>query len=126
MHADYCGPFINGVYALVVIDSFSKWPEVFFRKSASAEFTIHALRKVFSREGIPVALVTDNGSHFSARIVTDWLSAIGCKHLFTAPRHPCSNGQAENFVRTLKNAIHCMNPSAFAELERGVDLFLLQ
>ncbi|KAH9595573.1 hypothetical protein MS3_00001570 [Schistosoma haematobium] len=30
IHADYCGPFLGKYYALVVIDSFSKWPEVFF------------------------------------------------------------------------------------------------
>lgn len=126
VHADYCGPFVNGKYALVIIDSFSKWPEVFFTSSPSAAFTIHALRKVFSREGIPTVLVTDNGSHFSAKVVTDWLNSIGCKHLFTAPRHPCSNGQAENFVRTLKSAIMSLNPSNYFELERGVDQFLLQ
>lgn len=126
VHVDYCGPFLGNVYALVVIDSFSKWPEVFFTSSPTAEFTIHALRKSFSREGVPLVLVTDNGSHFAAKAVTDWLQSIGCKHLFTAPRHPCSNGQAENFVKTLKSAIQSLKPSNFKELERGVDNFLLQ
>ena len=126
VHADYCGPFLNNFYALVVIDSYSKWPEVFFTKSPCADFTIQALRKVFSREGVPVVLVTDNGSHFSAKAVTEWLTSIGCKHLFTAPRHPCSNGQAENFVKTLKSAIQSFHPSTFKELDRCVDHFLLQ
>ncbi|CAH8520976.1 unnamed protein product [Schistosoma guineensis] len=126
IHADYCGPFLGKYYALVVIDSFSKWPEVFFTTSPNSDFTIQALRKVFSREGVPLVLVTDNGSHFAADAVTTWLNGIGCKHLFTAPRHPCSNGQAENFVRTLKTAIDSIAPSTFNELERGVDTFLLQ
>jgi transposase InsO family protein len=126
VHADYCGPFLNGTYALVVIDSYSKWPEVFFTNSPTAEFTIHALRKVFSREGVPLVLVTENGSHFSANIVTQWLQGIGCKHLFTAPCQPCFNGQAENFVKTLKSVISSIAPSTFKELERGVDNFLLQ
>ncbi|CAH8818866.1 unnamed protein product [Schistosoma curassoni] len=126
IHADYCGPFLGKYYALVVIDSFSKWPEFFFTTSPNSDFTIQALRKVFSREGVPLVLVTDNGSHFAADAVTTWLNGIGCKHLFTAPRHPCSNGQAENFVRTLKTAIDSIAPSTFNELERGVDTFLLQ
>ena len=126
VHADYCGPFLNNTYALIVIDSYSKWSEVFFTNSPSSDFTIHALRKVFSREGIPLVLVTDNGSHFSAKAVTEWLKGIGGRHLFTAPRHPRSNGQAENFVRTLKNAIKSLEPNTFRELERGVDRFLLQ
>ncbi|CAH8457924.1 unnamed protein product [Schistosoma rodhaini] len=126
IHADYCGPFLGKYYALVIIDSFSKWPEVFFTTSPNSDFTIQALRKVFSREGVPMVLVTDNGSHFAADAVTNWLNGIGCRHLFTAPRHPCSNGQAENFVRTLKIAIDSIAASTFNELERGVDTFLLQ
>ena len=71
-------------------------------------------------------LVSDNGTHFTAESVTRWLSGLGCKHLFTAPRHPCSNGQAENFVKTLKSVINSLRPSSFKELEQGVDNFLLQ
>jgi hypothetical protein len=81
---------------------------------------------VFSREGVPSVLVTDNGTHVAAASVTEWLKSIGCKHLFIAARHPCSNGQAENFVRTLKTAIHAMESSTFSELEKNVDGFLLQ
>ncbi|CAH8585173.1 unnamed protein product [Schistosoma haematobium] len=73
-----------------------------------------------------MVLVTDNGSHFAADAVTTWLNGMGCKHLFTAPRHPCSNGQAENFVRTVKTAIGSITASTFNGLERGVDTFLLQ
>uniref|UniRef100_A0A183JRE9 Integrase catalytic domain-containing protein n=1 Tax=Schistosoma curassoni TaxID=6186 RepID=A0A183JRE9_9TREM len=54
------------------------------------------------------------------------LNGIECKHVFIAPRQPCSNGQAKNFVRTLKTAINSIAASTFNELERGVDIFLLQ
>jgi Integrase zinc binding domain/Integrase core domain len=126
IHADYCGPFFGKYYALVVIDSYSKWPEVYFTNHATAEFTQYALRKVFSREGVPNVLVTDNGTHFTANSIEEWLRGIGCRHLFTAPRHPQSNGLAENFVKTLKCAITSVNPNSFAELERSVDNFLMQ
>ena len=126
IHMDYCGPFLNRYYALVIIDSYSKWPEVFFTEHPTANFTMLALRKLFSREGVPIAVVSDNGSPFSANSVTQWLNSLGCRHLFTAPRHPQSNGLAENFVGTLKRAILCCNPSSFFELDRFVDNFLLQ
>ena len=29
IHADYCGPFLDKFYALVVVDSYSRWPEVY-------------------------------------------------------------------------------------------------
>jgi transposase InsO family protein len=126
IHIDYCGPFLQKYYALVIIDSYSKWPEVFFTEHMTANFTMQALRKAFSREGVPIAVVSDNGSHFSASCVTQWLESLGCRHLFTAPRHPKSNGLAENFVRTLKRAIYSCAPNTFLELDRFVDNFLLQ
>ena len=126
IHIDYCGIFLGKYHALVIIDSYSKWPEVMFTEKPCAEFTIKALRKVFSREGVPIAVVSDNGSHFSAPCVTTWLKQLGCRHLFTAPRHPQSNGLAENFVGTLKRAITSYAPTTFTELDRFVDNFLLQ
>ena len=71
-------------------------------------------------------LVTDNGSHFAADAVTIWLNGIGCRHLFTARRHPCCNGQAENVVSPFKTAIDSIAASTLNELEGRVDAFLLQ
>ncbi len=107
------------------MDAFSKWAEVFITNHATADFTLKALRKTLSREGFPAAVVTDNGRHFSAKSVTDWLRQIGSRHVFTAPRHPQSNGLAENCVKTLKSAIHAMNPTTLDDLEQKVDNFLL-
>ena len=126
IHADYCGPFLGTYWALVVEDAYSKFPEVFLTKNPTAEFTRQALQKLFAREGIPMAIVTDNGTHFSAKALQDWLRSLGCTPVFTPPRHPKSNGQAENFVRTLKSAITAANPSTYQELDRSIDTFLLQ
>ena len=73
VHADYCGPFLGKYYALVVEDSYSKFPEVFVTPTATADFTKRALRRYFAREGIPQALVTDNGTHFTGEEVQSWL-----------------------------------------------------
>ena len=126
IHADYCGPFLGKYYALVVIDSFSRWPEVFLTTSANADFTKAVFRKLFSREDIPLVLVTDNGTHFTADHLVTWVKGLGCRHLLTAPRHPQSNGLAENFVKTLKAAISSMQHSTFTELDRSIDNFLMQ
>ncbi|VDP79208.1 unnamed protein product [Schistosoma mattheei] len=120
-----CGPFLGKYYALVVIGSSSKWPEFFFTTSPALDLTIQALRKASSRS-VPMVIVTDNGSHFAADAVNTWLNGIGCKHLFTASRHPCSNSEAENFVRRLKTAIDSIAASRFNELKRRLCTFLLQ
>jgi transposase InsO family protein len=126
VHADYCGPFLNKYYALIVEDSYSKFPEVFLTTNATADFTMLALQKFFSREGVAQVLVTDNGTHFSASHLQQWLKSINCIHVFTAPRHPKSNGLAENFVKSVKMAVKCCNPSSEIELHKVIDNFLLQ
>ncbi|GAA47289.1 transforming growth factor-beta receptor-associated protein 1 [Clonorchis sinensis] len=66
VHADYCGPFRGKYYALIVIDPIHVGL-MFFYLCLCAEFTQQALRKVFSHEVVPTALVTDNDKHFTAR-----------------------------------------------------------
>ena len=126
LHADYCGPLLGGYYALVVEDAFSKFPEVFLTRSPTAEFTKKALQGFFAREGIPQVLVTDNGSHFTAELLQAWLRSVGCCGVFTPPRHPASNGQAENFVRTLKTVIRVSSPNDVEQLQSVINNFLLQ
>lgn len=126
LHADYCGPFLGRYWALVIEDAFSKFAEVFLTTNASAAFTKRALQNLFAREGIAQVLVTDNGTHFTQRELQEWLHSIGCNTVYTAPRHPQSNGQAENFVRTLKTAIRAGSPTNLEQLQTCVDNFLLQ
>jgi len=87
VHAHYCGPFRGKYYALIVIDSFSRFPEVFLTTHATADFTQRAFQKFFSREGIPQCVVTDNRTHFSAETLKNWIKEIGSSLIFTASRH---------------------------------------
>jgi transposase InsO family protein len=126
LHADYCGPFLGRYWALVVEDAFSKFPEVFFTSNPTAAFTKQALQRLFAREGVAQVLVTDNGTHFTQRDLQAWLRSIGCHPVYTAPRHPQSNGQAENFVKSLKTAVQAASPATYEELQTSADSFLLQ
>lgn len=104
VHTDFCGP-IDGYYFLILIDSYSKWPEVFISKSMTTEFTISRLRETFARYGLPIVLVSDNGSQYTSYEFKTFLSNNNIKHKLTAPGHPSTNGAAENFVRTLKTSL---------------------
>jgi len=75
---------------------------------------------------VPQAVVTDNGTHFNAALIKQWLKSIGSQIVYTSPRHPQSNGLAENFVRTLKTAIRTCAPESFDKLDLCIDNFLLQ
>lgn len=128
LHMDYAGPFLSRYYCLVIIDSYSKWPEVFLTEKADSSFTERCLRSYFSREGTPQTIVSDNGTHFTERNLNQWLSSLNIIHLFSAPRHPKSNGLAENFIKTLKQAIssELKGMRECRELERFILNFLFQ
>ena len=58
---DFLGPFPSGDNLLVVIDEYSRFPEVEIVKSTSAKSVIPRLDTIFARQGIPNELKTDNG-----------------------------------------------------------------
>uniref|UniRef100_A0A5S6QPY8 Integrase catalytic domain-containing protein n=1 Tax=Trichuris muris TaxID=70415 RepID=A0A5S6QPY8_TRIMR len=47
-----------------MIDYYSKWPEVHFCQRATTKDVLNYLHEVFSREGYPTEVVTDNGRLF--------------------------------------------------------------
>uniref|UniRef100_A0A914HFX2 RNA-directed DNA polymerase n=1 Tax=Globodera rostochiensis TaxID=31243 RepID=A0A914HFX2_GLORO len=101
VHMDYAGPF-DGKMFLIVVDAYSKWPEVFEMNSTGSTATIDKLRYLCARHGLPETVVTDNGTQFASREFREFTKGNGISHLFSAPYCPMSNGQAERFVDTFK------------------------
>lgn len=126
VHTDYAGSFLNDYYALIIIDAYLGWPEVYLTKSANSDFTIRASRKTFCREGEPEVLITDNGIHFAVSSVSILFNSMGCQHVFTPLRHLQSNGVAKRCVRSLKNATVSASPRTFENLEIVMDYFLMR
>ncbi|XP_062612897.1 uncharacterized protein K02A2.6-like [Saccostrea cucullata] len=105
-HRNFAGPFLGAMF-LIMVDSHLKWPEVVKMTTTTSAHTIDVLRTVFSRNGLPATIVSDNGPQFTSREFEDSLSANGNKHVKTTPYHPSSNGLAERFVQTFKQAMKC-------------------
>ena len=104
IHVDLAGP-LEGYCYLIVVDSFSKWPEVHRCKNPTTEITIKFLHELFARFGVVDTIVSDNASQFTSREFKDFCEAYQIEHITTAPYHPRSNGLAERFVDTLKRAL---------------------
>ena len=82
---DIKGPLQSGPkYLLVVVDYYSKWPEVFALDSISTKRIIRVLSKLFGRMGYPSTLVTDNGTQLVSKKLKDWLSSHGVNQYKTA------------------------------------------
>lgn len=103
-HADFAGP-INGMWYFIIVDAYSKWPEVYPMSTTTASSTINALRDLCGRYGSMEKLVTDNGPQFTSGSFRDYCSKEAIDHILTAPYMPMSNGQAERFVDTFKRAL---------------------
>ena len=73
--------------------------------STSSQATISALREIFSSQGLPQVLVSDNGTAFTSTEFGDFMKRNGIHHVRTSPYHPAGNGLAECSVQTFKEAM---------------------
>ena len=104
LHLDFAGPFLKGMF-LIVVDAHSKWLDVRPMSSITSSKTIEQLRSIFSVHGLPKKIVTDNGSSFTSAEFKEFMRENGITHITSAPYHPSSNGLAERAVQTFKFGI---------------------
>nr|XP_037276784.1 uncharacterized protein K02A2.6-like [Rhipicephalus microplus] len=89
-------------FAITIIDYHSKWPEVAFVSTITAQAVVKVLVEIFSREGYPKSIVTDNGRQFMSTCFEQFLRDRGIQHCVTTLYYPQCNGQIERFNRVLK------------------------
>ena len=104
VHADFAGPFLGKVF-LLVIDSHSKWLEVFIVPSTSTQAAVDKFRLIFSTHGLPEMLVTDNGPAFTSSDFELFVKRNGIRHVTSSPYHPSTNGLVERAVQTFKQVM---------------------
>ncbi|KAK6762270.1 hypothetical protein RB195_023110 [Necator americanus] len=114
IHIDYAGPLNSRMY-LVVVDAYSKWPEVFEMSSSSTTATLRELRMLFARFRNPRVIVSDNGTQFTAKEFQEFCDMQGIEHVRSPPFHPQSNGQVERFVDTLKRTLQKIKEGGTSE-----------
>ena len=93
---------IAGQDYLLVVDYFSKYPEVVPVNCKSADTTVTVMKAIFARHGIPNPLVADN-LPFSSKQFQQFSKEWNFNLVTSSPRFPQSNGMAERNVQTVKN-----------------------
>ena len=107
-HIDYAGP-IKGTYVFIIVDSFTKWPEVFKYKTPTIKTTIKVLQELFARFGLPETIVSDNGSPFTSKEFGNFCKFLSINQLKSVPYNPRSNVLVERFIDVFKRAIKKAN-----------------
>ena len=92
----------NNHHFFVLVDAFTKWPEVKAVSCTISKTIINILRDTFSTYGFPQILVSDNGPQF---ISTEFQNFCCENHIIDhklPPYHPIINNLAENMVKSVK------------------------
>ena len=105
---DFKGPIggNKGYYFHVVMDTYSRYPEVQIVKSTSFSKLTKALAPVWATHGYPEIVRHDGGPPYNGREWREYARQLGFKTDKTPPYHPQANGLVEKFNRSIVKMIH--------------------
>ena len=106
----------DGNSYVLICDYFSKFPFL-YRAKTSFWSLRDRLIHLFSIEGYPDEIVSDNGPPFQSKEFAKFLSGLGIKHTTSSPGYPRSNGFIERHIQTVKNMLFkSSNTRSFQEV----------
>ena len=107
--ADIMGPLPKSskqnTHALVIIDHFTKWSEIFPLRSTTTEKIAEKILKYIYQHGIPDQIITDQGTNLQAELLNEIYDMLDIHKTRTSPYNPRADGQSEKFVQTIKQMI---------------------
>ena len=106
----------DGNSYVLICDYFSKFPFLYRAKTSFWSLRDHLI-DLFSIEGYPDEIVSDNGPPFQSKEFAKFLSGLGIKHTTSSPGYPRSNGFIEWHIQMVKNMLSkSSNTRSFQEV----------
>ena len=106
----------DGNSYVLICDYFSKFPFL-YRAKTSFWSLRDRLIDLFSIEGYPDKIVSDNGPPFQSKEFAKFLFGLGIKHITSSPGYPRSNGFIERHIQMVKNMLSkSSNTQSFQEV----------
>ena len=106
----------NGNTYVLICDYFSKFPFLYRAKTSFWSLRDHLI-DLFSIEGYPDEIISDNGPPFNSKEFAKFLSGYGIKHTTSSPGYPRSNGLIERHIQTVKSMLSkSSNARSFQEV----------
>lgn len=97
--------YLDGKDFLLVVDMFSKYPELISLENTTSGNVINKLKNLFARYGIPKILYSDNGPQFASVEFKNFVKKWDFVHKTSSPNFPQSNGFIERHVQTVKKIV---------------------
>ena len=92
-------------YILVLVDYATRFPEAIPLTSMNTLVVAQAVVEFFSRVGFPRELLTDQGTPFMSRLMSQVCELLGIKQLKTSVYHPQTDRLVERYNHTIKNML---------------------
>ena len=106
LHADFKGPIGGQYYLHIVVDQYSKYPEVDVVSSTSFTKLKPVLDRIFATHGYPETMTADNGPPYPSSEMKQYAKEKGFRLTPVSPKDPRGNGFVENFVKNMCKLIH--------------------
>lgn len=90
---------------LLVVDYYSRYPEVCRLVNTTSRGVIQSMKQIFSRTGIPVIIRSDNGPQYDSEEFKLFAREYNFDHCTSSPPHPQGNGFVERAVKTMKQLL---------------------
>lgn len=90
---------------LVIEDYYSNYIEIANVTNTSARVLINVLKPIFSRHGIPLIIMSDNGPPYNSKEFKAFLDEWCIQHTTSSPYVPRSNGLIESGVKVVKRIL---------------------
>ncbi|KAL0420867.1 UNVERIFIED_CONTAM: Retrovirus-related Pol polyprotein from transposon opus [Sesamum latifolium] len=109
MGIDFLGPFpksYNNTYILIAVDYVSKRVEAIGTPTNDGRVVLKFIKKfIFTRYGMPRAIISDGGKHFCNKQFEALLKEFGVTHRIATPYLPQTSGHVEVSNREIKQIL---------------------
>ena len=91
---------LNNSHHVVIVDYFSRYPEVCQLKSTTSVSVVKTLKAIFARHGVGAI-----SRQFNSTVFKEFSSQYHFKHVTSSPWYPQNNGLAERTVNSVKGLL---------------------
>ncbi|KAL2235382.1 UNVERIFIED_CONTAM: hypothetical protein Sindi_1270400 [Sesamum indicum] len=113
---DFMGPFPSSfgkTYIILGVDYVSKWVGAKATRADDAKTVVESVKaNIFSRFGMPRAIISDRGTHFCNKVIEALFKKYNITYRISTAYQPQTNGQAEISNREIKSILEkTVNPN---------------